>query len=136
MAEAEWCWVEHGLLGEEGMLHGPFGSREDALEDARGSFFDEHLPLKIVLGRVHHVRPEDYPPRYDTHDLLEQMEEALNDGGLCFEDSVFYLKNKHEVANRHLQEALVAWIREWVLCDGWVLAEEGREEAVLEKEAS
>jgi len=129
--QVEWCWVEKGSVGECGELSGPFESRLDALSNARVCFNRESFPVKLFVGQVKHIRPEDYPPRYDAHDLLESMEEQLNDDDLAFEDRVFYLKDKHEVVDRHLQEALKAFVKEWVLSDGWVLDDTTREEVTL-----
>jgi hypothetical protein len=129
--QVQWCWVQKSCFGEEGSLTGPFESRFDAISDARGCFNPESFPVVIVVGQVKNIRPEDYPPRFDTYDLLERMEEAINDNDLAFEDQVFYLKNKHEVVERHLQEALKAFVKEWVLSDGWILDDATKEEVTL-----
>lgn len=129
---AEWCWVHSGALGEAGSLSGPFKTREEALNDAIESFNPESFPIKIVLGRVKNIVPADYPPRFDTYDVLESMEEALADDDLAFEDCVFGLSGPRDDAEEALREALRAWIREWVESDGWILDDDGKEELTLD----
>jgi hypothetical protein len=128
----EWCWVSRDALGEVGVLAGPFPSRDEALRDARDSFLDVHLPQKIYLGTVRYILPEDFLPRYDIDDLLEQMEQALADDDLAFEDPIFFANRKKEDASRSLQEALKKWIRIEISSDGWVMDDAQKKEITLE----
>lgn len=113
---AEWAWMEPGSEN----AHGPFKTREEALDDARSEERES-----VCVGQV------DYPdPVYfagavaDAESIVERMDEALADGVGEFypgDDPMFELKPYAEEA---LRAALSTWAELYVERVGsWTLRE-------------
>ncbi|MFA6605116.1 MAG: hypothetical protein WCS88_03920 [Patescibacteria group bacterium] len=123
--EKQWCW----RFADEAAVHGPFGSRDDALIDA-DDYLDAGEERCVVVATVVLVRPVDWVSA-DALGVLESMEEFLNEEA-GFDDRVFSLRDgvKREAEEdlcRHLRE----WAERWVEADGSWYASDEAEEVVL-----
>lgn len=108
-----WCWREND---SDVICHGPYATREEALKDVRGYYALGELPERIFLGRV--TPPLDLVT-LDLDDCVETLELALSD--LCMGDMRVGVVNRQKA-----QEALSAWVDEYLVCDEpqWMAADE------------
>jgi hypothetical protein len=111
----EWCWCEVG--GDR--AHGPFATREEALDDAT-EMSDE--PRLIELGRVEYFDPTDYA-NDDADEEANRILEAMYDN--CRSDflEVDFIHSCDE-ACRDLKTAMWVWTKKhvtacgfWAMCD-------------------
>jgi len=119
----EWGWMEP----DKAQGHGPFDTREEALEDAKGYDVKE-----ILVGRYEWIDPCEYLPD-DIESLLETIDDAAS-GDLSVDDSIVEVQEIEGAdAQAELREALRAWGKRWLVATSMVLQEEGCEKVTIGK---
>lgn len=113
----DWCW----RIPESELAHGPFSSREQALEDARR----ESDAVKVLVGHPEYLRPADWIPS-DMDELLERMDMFAYDNGFPGDDQLFEVPDEDQKeAQADLDRTLAAWASKWVRPTGqWQTSEE------------
>jgi tryptophan 2,3-dioxygenase len=103
----QWCWRE--VNGE--MAAGPFQSREEAIEEAKGSS-DSRV---VLIGHCVYPDPAHIAKQViDVDFLLEQMEEYHYENEYPVDDQVFDLYSKEEHGRAlNAQEALQVAVKGW-----------------------
>lgn len=124
--ERKWCWSTDG--GED--FHGPFDSREEAIDDATEQLGDDAEPgarVTIEVGRADRIVPVDHSPAgtfdWCVDGVLEKLDENAADNGVGADDSIFGTKGTKAEAEQALDDALNDWIKEWVICNWMVMGQ-------------
>jgi hypothetical protein len=118
--KVEWGWM---IRGDE-HAHGPFCSREEAVEDAKEYCRNTSLG-KVVYGTCQWGDPKTYLP--DMDELLDRMNESAYDDEFgFFDDEIFDIPSKENTKNAELEleTFLRAWADRWINSNAWVLDEE------------
>jgi len=134
----EWAW----MLPDGECAHGPFPSRQAAIDDFSAQAADEGYSPRVVLGHVVWLSVEDFLEYFDADDVVERSDEACanQDAWFCSEGPFFTLVGPRWVANdpamvaahdasdatasRELREIIRPWAEKWVeVDDKWVLEE-------------
>lgn len=111
-APAEWCWMDDGSE----RCHGPFATREDALDDA----IDNGREV-VLVGHVQRYDGSEYMPDVDR--ILEIVNEDAADNDFSWlDDDAFELRVGADEDDA--SEELTAWARKWLRCDRWTCAYE------------
>jgi hypothetical protein len=115
--KTEWCYAKKS----ERHAHGPFDSREEAIEDAREYYSGDGV-FTIELGHPRYANVDECIPT-DAADLVERMDEYAADNDFPGDDPIFEIDQKDlKQADAELQELLKAWAKKWVCSNGcWVL---------------
>lgn len=117
----EWAW----MVTHSGKAHGPFDTREEALEDAKEHGYDGPND-GIAIGTCAWADAEDYLPSMDS--VLEGMNECAFDGDFSFyDDAVFEVEHPSQ-AEKDFNELITAWAAAHVVPRCWLFVEEEPEE--------
>ncbi len=112
----EWGWM---IQGDE-HAHGPFCSREEAVEDAK-EYCRTSLD-KVIYGTCQWGDPTGYLLSVD--ELLDSMNEAAFDNDFGFFDGeVFDFSSKEDAktAEKEYEDFMAVWADKWINSNAWIL---------------
>jgi hypothetical protein len=119
----EWGW----MIRNAEHAHGPFDSREEAVEDAKDYCHNTSLD-GVIYGICRWGDPKTYLP--DMDELLDRMNEvAYDDEFGFFDDEIFDVSSKEDAKNAdiELETFLRAWADRWINSNAWILEPESAE---------
>lgn len=115
----QWAWMVDGNC----IAHGPFKTREEAIEDARGHYAPEECPREIVIGYPSYANAASYLP-VDIDTFLEQLEENAFDNDFGFaDDTIFDVNGDVGEAEKELEEVFINWANKWLSSTTWLFVE-------------